>query len=121
MKYILYVIIALIMVTGTMTVTSFLGDPFGIQERRTEEAISEAFKAKGDAATSNAQAGVGIDWAAISAGASTRDAKISSTRSANATAIQKAKGADARIDDDLVNTINNSLCNHKSTGCPSGG
>lgn len=121
MKYVLYGILALIIVVGTMTVTSFLGDPFGIQERRTEEAISEAFKAKGDAATSNAQAGVGIDWAAIAAGASTRDAKINSTRSANATSLQKSQGADARIDDSLINSVNSGLCNYKSTGCPSGG
>lgn len=118
-RLILYAIIGLVLVAGTMTVTSFLGDPFGIQERRTEQAISDAMKAKAEAATANAQAGVGIDWAKIAADASTRDRNTERTRTSNAEQIRQAPGANITLDPGLVSTINSGLCKYEATSCTS--
>lgn len=118
-KLVLYAIIGLVLVAGTMTITSFLGDPFGIQERRTEQAVSDAIKAKGDAATANAQAGAGIDWAKIAADASVRDRNTERTRSSNAEQIRQAPGANTALDPRLVSTINSGLCKYEATSCTS--
>lgn len=119
-RLILYVIVGLILVVGTMTVTSFLGDPFGIQERKTEQAISDAMKAKGEAATNNAQAGLGIDWAKIASDASTRDRGIERTRTSNAEQIRQAgSGDNTPISDALIAASTAGLCNYESTPCAS--
>lgn len=116
-RLVLYAIIGLILVAGTMTVTSFLGDPFGIQERRTEQAISDAIKAKGETATANAQAGAGIDWAKIAADASLRDRNTERTRTSNAEQIRQAQGVNTTLDPRLVSTINSGLCKYEATSC----
>lgn len=120
-KLVLYVIIGLILVAGTMTVTSFLGDPFGIQEKRTEQAISDAIKAKGETATANAQGGIGIDWAKIAADASVRDRNTERTRTSNAEQIRQAGSRDnTPISDDLIAASTAGLCKYESTPCTSG-
>ena len=118
-RLVLYAIIGLVLVAGTMTVTSFLGDPFGIQERRTEQAISDAIKAKGETATANAQAGAGIDWAKIAADASVRDRSAERTRTSNAEQIRQAPGTSTPLDPKLVTSINGWLCKHEATPCTS--
>lgn len=112
--------IALILVLGSMTVVSFLGDPFGIQQRRTDNAVAEAIKAKGDAATSDAQSGVGIDWSKISAQASTRESRLNTIGTTNAQQIQKAQGASIPLSDGYIASVNAGLCQYESTpraGC----
>ena len=113
-------LIGLVLVIGGMTVVSFLGDPFGIQQRRTDTAIAEALKAKGNAATSDAQANVGIDWNKINATASARERRLNTIGTPNAQQIQKAPGASAPLTDGYIASVNAGLCNYESTpraGC----
>jgi hypothetical protein len=112
--------VGLLLLVGSMTAVSFLGDPFGIQERRTENAVADALKAKGDAATSDAQSGVGLDWSKITANAATREGRLAVIGTTNAQQIQKAQGANTPLTDDYIASINAGLCNYESTPCPSG-
>lgn len=98
-----------------MSVVSFFGDPFGIQQRRTDTAIAEAVKAKGDAATSDAQTNVGLDWNKINAAASTRDSRLAVIGTNNAQQIQKAPGASAPLSDGYIAAVNAGMCNYEST------
>lgn len=112
-------LISLVLVVGSITVVSFLGDPFGIQKRKTETAISEAMTAKAAAATAEGQTGVAIDWAAIAQGATAREATVARIGNTNAQQIQKAEGANIILSDSLINSINTGLCHYESTPCPS--
>jgi len=109
------VLIGLVLVVGSTSIVSFLGDPFGIQQRKTDTAIAEAIKAKGEAATSDAQANLGIDWNKINAAASTRDSRLSAIGTTNAQQIQKAPGASATLTDGYIAAVNAGLCNYEST------
>ena len=113
-------LIGLVLIVGSMTVVSFLGDPFGIQQRRTDTAVAEAIKAKGEAATSDAQANVGIDWNKINAAASNRESRLAVIGTNNAQQIQKAPGASTPLTDGFIDSVNAGLCVYKSTPCPSG-
>lgn len=108
-------LIGLVLIIGSMTVVSFLGDPFGIQKHKTEAAVSEALKAKGQAATSDAQSNVGIDWSKIAATAATREGRLATIGTTNAQQIQKAPGASAPLTDGYIDAVNAGLCNYEST------
>ena len=113
------VLIGLVLVIGSISIVSFLGDPFGIQQRRTDNAVAEAIKAKVEAATSDAQANVGIDWNKINAAAVTRDSRLSAIGTINAQQIQKAPGASTPLTDGYIAAVNAGLCNYESTPRPS--
>ena len=115
------IFVGLMLLIGSMTAVSFLGDPFGIQERRTENAVADALKAKGDAATSDAQSGVGLDWSKITANAATREGRLAVIGTTNAQQIQKAQGAGTPLSDDFIASTNAGLCQYESTPCPGGG
>ena len=114
------VIIGLVLVVGSASIVSFMGDPFGIQQRKTDNAVAEAIKAKGDAATNDAQANLGIDWSKIAANATTREGRLATIGTTNAQQIQKAPGANAPLTDGYIAAVNAGLCNYESTpraGC----
>lgn len=112
------VLVGLVLVVGSMTIVSFMGDPFGIQKHKTEAAVSAALTAKAEAATSDAQSGVGIDWGKIAAAASTREGRLATIGTTNAQQIQKAPGANAPLTDGYIDAVNAGLCNYESTPRP---
>jgi hypothetical protein len=114
------IFVGLILIVGSASIVSFMGDPFGIQQRKTDNAVAEAIKAKGDAATNDAQSNVGIDWSKIAANATTRDSRLATIGTTNAQQIQKAPGANAPLTDGYIAAVNAGLCNYESTpraGC----
>ena len=109
------IFVGLILIVGSASIVSFMGDPFGIQQRKTDNAVAEAIKAKGDAATNDAQSNVGIDWSKIAANATTRDSRLATIGTTNAQQIQKAPGANAPLTDGYITAVNAGLCNYEST------
>lgn len=117
---IIAIIIGLVLIVGSATIVSFMGDPFGIQKNRTENAVAQALTARAESATSDAQSGVGLDWSKITANAATREGRLAVIGTTNAQQIQKAQGASTPLSDDFIASTNAGLCQYESTPCPSG-
>ena len=73
---------------------------------------------RGEAVQAQQQVALGKDTQKVTIRARARESSIESVNTSNVAKIKEASGADEKLSDSLVSTINNGLCKYESTpGC----